>query len=194
MSAQDESLDNLKTQLNSIQNEISRVEQKTDNSKDVRELLVWLSPARVFRKRDAKWVTNIAILVLALIVILLFIREFIAISVVLAIAFVSYVLATVPPEDIEHRITTQGVTTAGHTYLWNELVDFWFNEKFGQRILNIETKLRYPGRLIILQGHVNSDKLRDVLVTHIPFREVPKSSWLDKLYDLLYKRLPASMR
>lgn len=193
MTAQKENLKDLKEQLNQIQSEIDRAE-KVEMSKEVRELLTWASPSRIFRKRDKKWFTNIAILVLALIVILLFIREFIVISVVLAVAFVYYVLATVAPEEIEHKITTQGVNSAGHTYLWSELTDFWFTKKHDNEILNIGTKLRYPGRLVMLLNGVSQEKVKEVLAPYVPFREVPKISWLDKMADSLYQRLPTSMR
>lgn len=192
-SAQKENLKELKEQLNQIQSEINRAE-KDEQGQEVKDLLSWRAPARSFRKRDNKWFINVAILVLALIVILLFIKEFIAISVVLAVAFVFYVMATVPPEEIEHKITTQGITSAGHTYLWGELTDFWFTRANEQMILNVGTTLRYPGRLMMLLGGLTLEKIKEILAPHIPFREIPKTSWLDRLATYLHKKLPASMR
>src|SRR3989338_7508400 len=194
MSAPDEKVQDLKMQLNQIQSEIDRVEKVDPQEKEVKDLMSWSSPSRVFRKRDKSWFTNVSILVLVLIVIILFVREFIPISVVLAIAFVYYVLATVPPDDVEHKITTQGITSSHHSYLWNELVDFWFTAKHDQKVLNVGTKLRYPGRLIMLLGSEDLEKVKDTLVNYLPFREVPKVSWLDKIADALSKKLPSSIR
>lgn len=194
MSAPEDKVKDLREQLNQIQTEIERVEKVDATGKEVKDLISWVSPSRVFRKRDKSWFTNVAILVLLLIVILLFVREFIPITVVLAIAFVYYVLATVPPDDIEHKITTQGITSSRHSYLWSELVDFWFTTKHDQKILNVGTKLRYPGRIIILLGEQNLENLQNILSNYIPFRELPKTSWLDKIADALSRRLPASMR
>ena len=188
-----EDIKNLKEQLNQIQTEIDRVES-VEKAKEAKDLLSWVSPGRVFRKRDKKWFTNIAILALCLIVILLFIKEFIVIGVVLALLFVYYVLATVPPEQVTHKITTQGVTSAGHAYLWRELTDFWFTKKQEQIVLNIGTKLRFPGRLIILLGEQSAEKIKEVLSPFTPYREIPKISWLDKMADSLYRKLPAGMK
>lgn len=185
----------LKEELAKIQEKISQVDSDligVDNKsplEEVKELLVWRSPARVFVARDKKWFTNVFLIVLILSVILVFMREFITISVLLAITFLSYVLATVPPDEIEHKITNKGVTTAGHSYFWEELRDFWFSKKYGRDIVNIDTKKGFPGRLIILlQGH-SQEKVKEILSKYLTFQEKPELSWMEKTTEKFTSRL-----
>src|SRR3989344_2790499 len=76
--------------------------------KEIKTLLNWRSPSRPFKKRSRDYFTTIAAIVFLIGVILLFIKEFLLIGVILALMFVSYVLATVPPEEVEHEISTEG--------------------------------------------------------------------------------------
>src|SRR5687768_13306145 len=68
-----------------------------DDSPDpIRPLISWRAPARPFRQKDRTYYTTIAIIVVLLILIALLIQEFILVGVLLAIAFVAYVLGFVP--------------------------------------------------------------------------------------------------
>lgn len=185
-----ESIGELKSQLAALQERLSTYEQNQQPEEqpievEVKTLYSWQSPQRVFVPRNRKWFVYIILIVLLMSLILLFFRQFITIAPLLAIAFVAYVLSSVPPEDTEHHITTQGVTSGGHSYLWEELADFWFTQKNEQTILHIDTYLNFPRRLIILIGQGNKEEIKGLLARYIPFREIPKMSWMDRLADYL---------
>ncbi len=171
-------------------------EDKTppDSPKEVKTLLEWESASRPFKRRDAKYFTNLAIIIFVLAAILLFVQEFLLIGVLLALLFVSYVLGTVEPEKMDHKITTQGITTGNRSYLWNELNDFWFSEKYGETVLNVGTKIRFPARLLVLVPFIDREKVKDILVEYLPFREVAPTSWMDQTVDWVTAKLPPSLR
>lgn len=184
-----ESIDELKAQLRDLQERVSSYEEvETSPKYEVKELYSWRSPERVFIPRDKKWFTYIILMVLLITIGLLFLKQFIIIAPVAAVAFVAYVLASVPPENIKHRITNQGINTAGHSYLWDELADFWFTKRGTETIIHIDTYLRYPRRLIMLLGDGEAEKIKSVFVEYIPFREIPKESFMDKAADWLARR------
>ncbi|HKY74256.1 MAG TPA: hypothetical protein VJ246_03025, partial [Patescibacteria group bacterium] len=60
-------------------------------------LFEWESPERPFKKRDREYYTTIGIIVFLLSIILFFAGQFLPIAVVVAFAFLSYTLASVPP-------------------------------------------------------------------------------------------------
>lgn len=154
-----------------------------------REILyAWSSPSRLFKKRDKEYFTNIGAIVFLLIVILVFAREFLLIAAVVSVVFLIYVLSTVPPEDVEHAITNLGLDSAGHFYRWEELVEFWFEEQWGQGLLVI--KPRIGSRIIVLLGHSDAKKVRELLAEHIPFREAPEKSWVDNAATWLSEKVP----
>lgn len=108
----------------------------------------------------------------------------------LSIAFLGFVLASTKPHEVEHRITTQAVITGEHAYLYKELYDFWFDEKDGNKVLYIRTNAFFPGVLSLLLGDTSQEKVRDVLVKYLPYREVIKKTFMDKASNWLTKNFP----
>lgn len=153
-------------------------------------LVSWTAPSRPFRKKDRSYFTTIAILVSLLVLILLLAHEFMLIGALLALAFVTYVLGFIPPEDIDYKISTQGITIGDHFSLWNNLESFWFSEKEGQTILNIETNLRFPAQLLIVLGEQNQEKIKNIMAKYLPFHEIAPRSFVDKWSESLQKHFP----
>jgi len=177
----------LKTEVAALQEKIRHLEGKAVSKEKitVKTLFRWQSFSRPYTKRTAKWLVYTLLLVATIVLILLFVHEFFIIAPVLALAFVAYILATVPPEIIENAITTQGINTADRSYIWEELDDFWFTEKRGFTMLHVDTFLSWPRRLLLLINPTDKDKLKEILARYIPYRELPKTSWLDHLADYL---------
>lgn len=169
-------------------------DQPKEPPKEVKTLFSWESPIRPFKRRDSRYFLNLALIILVLAAILIFIQEFLLIGVLLALLFVAYVLGTVEPETIEHKITNQGITTAGKSYIWDELTDFWFTERHGAVILNIGTKLRFPARLLILVPFMDRDHIKKTLVEYLPYREEVPTTWMDQTVDWVMSRLPIWLR
>ncbi len=185
MPEKERSLKDLKEQVEDLQADIHRLEGK--KQKAVKSLFRWQSFSRPYTKRSGKWFLYIFLLVATVLLVLLFVREFIIIAPVLALAFVAYILATVPPELIENEITTQGINNAEHSYLWDELADFWITEKGGFTTVYIDTFLQWPSRLIILVNKEDKEKVKETVARYLPFRELPKTSWMDSLADTFSK-------
>lgn len=150
--------------------------------------LPWSSPSRLFKKRDREYFTNIGAIVFLLTIILVFAREFVLIAAVLSIVFLIYVLSTVPPEEVHHKITSLGIESAGHFYRWEELADFWLEEQWGQTMMVLRPYLAPPA--IILLGSQDKEKVRELVAKHIPFREEPQKTWVDNAASWLTRKIP----
>ncbi len=150
--------------------------------------LTWSSPSRLFKKRDKEYFTNIAAIVFLLSIILVFAREFVLIASVISIVFLVYVLSTVPPEEVQHKVTNLGIESAGHFYRWEELMEFWFETQWGQTMFVLRP---YVGtRIIVLLGVQKEEKVRELVARHIPFREVPDKTWVDNAASWLTQKIP----
>lgn len=156
----------------------------------IRTFLSWTAPSRPFRKKKRSYYTTVAIIVVLLILIALLAREILLIGVLLALAFVVYVLGFVPPEDVEYKISTQGVTIGDHFYFWADLDSFWFSEKDGHKLLHILTNLHFPGQLILLIGEKDEVEVRKTVGRYLPYHEIPPKSWLDNWAEKLQKHFP----
>ncbi len=161
-----------------------------DTQEEVKQevFLAWVSPSRLFKRRDKEYFTNIGAIVFLLIIILVFAREFLLIAAVVSIVFLVYVLSTVPPEEVSHRITNLGIESAGHYYRWEELSEFWFEEQWGQGTLVLQPAL--GTRIIILLGAQDKTLVRKLIAQYIPFRENPEKSWVDNASSWLSKKIP----
>lgn len=151
-------------------------------------LLAWTSPSRLFKRRDREYFTNIGAIVFLLTIILVFAREFVLIAAVLSIVFLIYVLSTVPPEEVHHKITSLGIESAGHFYRWEELADFWLEEQWGQHLMVLRPYL--SPRVIILLGSQNHEKVRELVAKHIPLRSEPARTWVDNAASWLTRKIP----
>lgn len=157
---------------------------------DKMTLLKWKAPSRLFKKRDRVFFQTVIALVFLIGMILFLLKEFLLIGVVLAIAFVGYVLATVPPEEIEHRVTVKGFEIAGTMNRWEEISEFWFEEKWGQKILVFQRRFGFPSRIMALLGTQDEKIVKEKINEYLPFRETPEKSWIDSFADWLHKHFP----
>ncbi|OIN89004.1 hypothetical protein COW80_02390 [Candidatus Beckwithbacteria bacterium CG22_combo_CG10-13_8_21_14_all_01_47_9] len=156
---------------------------------ELKTLLKWMAPVRPFKKRDREYYTTIAAIVFLLAVILLFLKEWLLIAVMIALMFVAYVLATVAPESVEHELTTRGIVTGGKLYKWEDLVRFWFSHKWHDTILHLDTKLKFPGRLMLLLGDQDEVKVKEMIQTRVQY-EVPAETFMDRSAKWLSAKIP----
>lgn len=163
---------------------------KSSETGEVKTLLTWDAVSRPFRKKDRSYYTVSATIVILLCLILLLAREFLLISVLLALTFVAYVLAFVPPHPVKYRISTQGIIIGEDFYFWHFLDSFWFKEKEGHKILIIQTRLRFPGQLMLVLGEHDEEKVKKIVARFLPYIEVPYKSWMEKWSDSLQKNFP----
>jgi hypothetical protein len=180
MSEKEPTVEELRKEIFKLQEKLDVVDKKdTKKEKAVKSLYRWQAFSRPFRRRSAKWIFYLLVLVATIILVLLFLQEFFAALPILALALLAYVLATVPPEIIENEITTQGINVDRHSYLWEELDDFWFAEKYSFTVLEIDTFLSWPRRLFVIIKKEDQEKVKQLLAKYIPYRELPKRFWLD---------------
>jgi len=163
--------------------------QKPRKPVPTKVLLSWKAPARPFKKRDREYFTTIGAIVFLVAVILVFLKEWLLIAVVVSLMFVAYVLATVPPEIVEHTITNKGVETGGKLYKWEELKRFWFSKKWKDTVLNIETEKSFPGRLLLVVPEVERKRVEETLAKYLEM-EAPEPTFMDKAAKWLSEKVP----
>lgn len=168
---------------------VPEVKKESEKIVELKTLLKWEAPVRPFKKRDREYYTTIAAIVFLLVVILLFLKEWLLIAVIVALMFVAYVLATVMPEKTTHEITTRGIVTGEKTYKWSEMRRFWLTKKWGDTILNIETNLKFPSRLLMLLGDVKEEKVKELLQKQVQL-EIPEKTFMDKSAKWLSDKIP----
>ena len=148
----------------------------------------WTAASRPFKQRTRKFYSTMITIVLLLSLILFFAGQVLPIAVILAAAFLTYVLSTIPPTQVTNQITTYGIRQDKTLYYWEEMGRFWFDKKFGQPILHIEI-FRFPNRLGLLFAPENQDELQSLL-SEVLLNQKPEPTLYEKGAAWLEKNIP----
>lgn len=157
-------------------------------------LIAWKGPSHPFKKRDKTFYQTVGALTFLFTVIVFFLHEFLLIGVILSIAFVVYVLATIPPFEVEHKVTPLGFDHAGRLFSWNELSAYWFEEKWGQKMIVFHTRLPFPVQVRAVLKSVSQDSLKEIVGKHLLYLEKPPKNWSDSFSTWLSTKFPLDIQ
>lgn len=153
-------------------------------------LLSWKAASRPFRKKDRSFYTTVFLLLILISGIAFFSGQVMLIGVFLSLGFLIYVLNFIPPEDVEYKLSNQGVTIGDHFYHWQQLDSFWFSEKDGFKILHILTLIKFPGVLMLVLGETPQEDVKRVVAKFLPYHEIAPKSQIEKWSDSLQRYFP----
>lgn len=163
---------------------------KMSEAVEIRTLLSWEAPSRPYRSKDRSYYTTIAILVILIALIAFMAKEILLIAVVFSLAFVAYVLGFIPPGDVKYKVSTQGITIGDQFYFWHTLDSFWFREREGQKVLFIQTRLKFPGQLMLVLGSQDEEEIKKEVAKFLPYSEKPQTSLIERWAEGLQKHFP----
>ena len=156
--------------------------QTPEKPSRVHDLFVWQSQSRPTLTYPKGTFLTLGSLAFLVTVIFMFFQEWLAIAVTWAAYFLFFALTKVPMVLVEHKITTEGVISMNHAYLWSELGPFWFSTHNGESVLHVAPRNIF-GHLALLVDQKDAEKIRDILAEYLPFIEVPEKSSVEKLSD-----------
>jgi hypothetical protein len=160
-----------------------------DNVKVEKILLEWTSPARPYKARTREFYTTVLSIVFLLAIILLLLGDFLLIGVIIAFAFLSYILSTHKPENAIHQVTTTGIRTDGKLFEWNTLTNFWLKKQWSQEVVICKTKAALPGVILLVIDPLKREEIIKVIGEKIPL-EKPTDSFVDKASKWLGDKVP----
>jgi len=153
-------------------------------------LFSWKGAARPFKKRSREFYSTVGVIVLLLSVILFFAREFLLIGVIVSLAFIGYVLASVEPEDIVYKVTNKGIRIVDKYYFFEYMGRFWFEEKWGQRLLMIEHFGGFPTVVVAVLREKSQEKgLMGILKEYLIFQK-PAPTAMDNMAKWISEKIP----
>jgi len=153
-----------------------------------KDILLWTAPSRPFKKRNKKYYSTLAMIALLISLILGLAGQIAAITVVIAVCFLAYVLSVVPPQDINYKISTWGIRVENSLFYWEELGRFWFSQKHEEKVLNVETA-RFPNRLTILLGDQDEELIK-LILSEVLLNKKPDPTLYEKVAAWLQEKIP----
>ncbi len=167
--------------------EVRPVVVKQEQEKD---LLTWTAPARPFKRRDRQfYVTLIAIASIVGLVLFL-VEGFMPVILLISLVFFYYIMSTVPPEDIEYKLTNKGVKVGGRLTDWSLFTRYWFSRRFDSELLVFEMTA-IPGRMELVMKEELKEQIKRVLTPYVAYEEVPPGA-LDKATEWFSQKLPGN--
>jgi len=158
---------------------------KPDLEKD---LVTWIAPARPFKRRDRQFYVTV-VSIAAMVCLILFLAEgAMPVILIISLIFLYYVMSTVPPDNIEYKITNKGIKVLDKRTDWQYLGRFWFAKRYDSELLVLETGF-VPNRMELVITPESKEKITKVLSEYLVQEEVSPSN-LDKIIDWFSKKLP----
>jgi hypothetical protein len=151
-------------------------------------LFEWRAASRPFKRRNRQFFVTVTVIALLISLILFFSGQFLPIAVVISVVFLFYVLQVIPPHDIDHKISTYGITVDGTLYYWEEMGRFWFDTKYGQLLFNVEI-LRFPGRLTVVLPEQHRAIVSEIM-TEVLLQQKPELTSFERAAHWFQEKLP----
>jgi uncharacterized membrane protein YobD (UPF0266 family) len=152
------------------------------------DLLVWDAPVRPFKKRDRVYYQTIIALAFLLVVISFFLHEWLLIGSILAVVFVSYVLAAVPPLVISNKLTKKGVWTGETFFNYSEISQYWFENQLESTVMIL--LLKNSARVFLVVPDEKKEKANEIMNNNVVFREKPLKNAISKIGDWMKRKIP----
>jgi hypothetical protein len=161
-----------------------------DKQLNLNEVLVsWEGPSHPFKRRNRTFYQTVAAITFLCVAIVFFLHEFLLIGVILSIAFVVYVLSTVPPVPVINKVTPLGFEHSGRLFRWMELSAFWFEKQWDETVLVVATRLPYPAQVRVVVKSVTTAKLKEVIGKYLEYKQKPPKNFIDRISDWLSQRI-----
>lgn len=102
-----------------------------------------------------------------------------------ALFFLWFVLISVPPIRVKHKIEKLGVRSGETLYLWEDLTGFWFVERGDIMILYVDTRLNIPARLMmIVDSFKEGVQIANLLIQKLDYRiNRERQGFWERLFD-----------
>ena len=154
-------------------------------------LFEWTAPERMFKKRNREFYRKIAVIIMFFALLLVMISDFTLVVVLGIVFFATYIFTSIPPKDVVHKITTNGINYAsGFVYYWEDLINFYIENRDGINILQVNTRSAFPGRVfLILSNDIDVDKLTRTLNEYISINENPERNYYQEIMNKVSSKL-----
>lgn len=166
-----------------IEKEVKLEEDKSQPKKVVQniKLFEWEAPDRYEYTFDDKSFILVIAISLVLILFLAILQKFYLMAALISLLFFIYVVFSTKPMTVKHKITARGVDYNDKLYEWYMLDSFYFTKRKEQNFLIIETKLRFPGTLILLLDEKDRLPIFLLLQEYVLYKDIRKQGKIQKM-------------
>ncbi|KKT40496.1 hypothetical protein A3K29_00865 [Candidatus Collierbacteria bacterium RIFOXYB2_FULL_46_14] len=164
---------------------MAEIENKDLSEKILLEFEAYDRPHKVWSKEFYSSVIVIAFLVS---IIFYFIEGFMPVLVIWALVFMLWAMAKTEPRLIKTELTSWGLKSQEKTYRFEEMASFWFETKWGTRLMRINLAV-VPWHLVVVLDPNKEDDLKKHMLERVIFQE-PAVTWVDRALKWVGEKMP----
>jgi hypothetical protein len=165
-----------------VKGEVLLVKDDVTEKKVVQKITLfdWEAPIRFKFPLDMKTYMTTVGLSMIFVVYLAVLGHYGLMASLIALLFFVYVAGTTEPITVKHLITSRGIDTMEKMYEWYMLDQFFFTKKDDEYMLHVDTKLRFPARLLLVVHKKDISPIFVLLQDKLLYRDIRNQSWLEK--------------
>jgi hypothetical protein len=174
----------------------SKEQEAVEKQSDVNDLQKstiheWEANTRPYKKLDKDVFSTILAGAFLLGVILYFIDGAVPVMALASLVFLFYVMGTVPPGKTYHKITNWGLESEDKLYVWDALLRYWVQGKEGNKMLVVETNLKWPRHIRFMIEDKDEEKIHEIMQRYL-VEDQPAPNWIDKSTAWLERKIRLS--
>jgi hypothetical protein len=148
----------------------------------------WKAPMRVYRKHHNQDYLMVAFITLPLLTFFTIVGQYMLVAATIALIFLTFILWSIKPTIVQHKITTLGVYSIDRLYKWENLESYWVSKIQNLYVLNIETNnLQFLGNLVLLLGKKeDAKKVHNILQDWLEYKVIDKQNFIQEKLDGIY--------
>ena len=158
------------------------------HSSEERVLFEWTSFERPQKKWSKEFFSSVIVMAFLASVILFFIEGIMPVLVIWALVFMLWAMSRTEPRMEKYAVSSWGLKTKDRIYRFESMNNFWFESKWGGRLMRINLA-GAPWHLVIVINSEDEDKIRKLMIEEVMYQE-PPVTWSDRLVKWLGEKIP----
>ena len=151
-------------------------------------LFDWDSYERPRKKWSKEFYSSVIVMAFLASVIFYFIEGIMPVLVIWSMVFMLWAMSKTEPRMEKYAISTWGLRTKERLYRFEEMNNFWFESKWGGRLMRLNFN-RMPWHLVIVINPETEDKIRKLMLQNVNYQE-PAVTWSDRLVKWIGEKIP----
>lgn len=151
-------------------------------------LLEWEAYERPHKAWSKEFYSSVIVIAFLVSVIFYFIEGVMPVVVVWALVFMVWAMGRTEPRKIKTAVTSWGLRTTDKVYRFEEMNAFWFETKWGSRLLRINL-IGAPWHIVTVIDPDKEEEIKGLILRKVIYQE-PTVTWSDKAVKWLGNKIP----
>lgn len=143
---------------------------------------------RPYKNWSREFYSSVIVIAFLVSVILYFIEGFLPVLVIWALVFMLWALSKAEPKMMKTEITSWGLKSTDRTYRYEEMASFWFETKWGSRLMRINL-LAVPWHLVVVIDPKKEEEIKNLMLRQVIYQE-PALTRVDKWVKWVGEKMP----